>query len=160
MGLPQFQKREIVGREDPIATGDAHTIQVLPDGTLVVQGTGLNTNPRRFESDNGFTSAVVARAGGVATALWAVGLAAVYPAAGRTNGLSTTIYAIEIENATGAAITAWLEIGGVAITVPFHVADDDSILVTYDAGKAIGDQDVDCNASVNAVNFTLMGTQI
>lgn len=129
-------------------------------GSIIVEDTGLNTNPRRFESDNGFTSAVVTRVGGVATPLWAVGLAAVHPAAGRTNLLSTTIYTIEIENSTGAAVTAWLEIGGTAITVPVHINDDDSIVIPYPAGKAIGDQDVNCNASVNDVVFTLMGTQI
>ena len=152
-----YQRREMLGRDVALAV---HTILVLADGTVVTQDTGLNTNPRRFESDNGFTSAVVARAAGVATPLWAVGLAAVFPVAGRTDGLGTTIYAIEIENATGAAVTAWLEIGGVAITIPFHIANDDSIIVEYDAGKRIGDQDVDCNALVNGVNFTLMGTQI
>ncbi len=129
-------------------------------GSMMVEDTGLNTNPRRFEADNGFTSAVVARAGGVATNLWVVGLAAVHPAAGRTNGLSTTIYTLEIENSTGGPVTAWLEIGGTVITVPVHVVDNDSVVIPYPAGKAIGDQDVTCNASVNDVVFTLMGTQI
>ncbi len=115
---------------------------------------GVHTNPRRYEKDNGFYSAVVARAGGVATALWTIATA---PA--RTAGLDTTIYTLEIENSTGAAVTAWLEIGGVAITVPFHVANDDSVVIPYPAGLDTGDADIDCNASVNAVTFSIKGTE-
>lgn len=149
----------------PGAVTDVNLIEYLgvpcsPANPVAVEDTGLNTNPRRMESDDGFTSAVVARAGGVATNLWVVGLAAVHPAAGRTNGLSTTIYTIEIENSTGAPITGWLEIGGTPITVPVHVVNDDSVVIPYPAGKAIGDQDVTCNASADDVVFTLMGTQI
>lgn len=122
--------------------------------------TGEHTNPRRLESDSGFTSAVVTRVGGVATPLWADGLAAVYPAAGRTAGLVTTIYTIEIENATGAPVTAWLEVGAVAITVPFHINDGEAAIIPYDAGKTVGNVDVDCNASANDVVFAIMGTQL
>jgi len=127
----------------------------MPTGSVgATEDTGVNTNPRRYEADNGIRSPVVARAGGVATALWTI---ATLPA--RTAGLDTTIYAIEIENATGAAITGWLEIGGVAITVPFHVNDDDSILLPYPAGLRTGDNDINCNASVNGVIFTLRGME-
>lgn len=121
---------------------------------IPVEGTGLNTNPRRYEKDNGFRSPVVARAGGVATPLYTV---ATTPA--RTAGQDTTIYTLEIENSTGAAVTAWLEIGGVAITIPFHIADNDSQVLDYIAGLEIGDNDVDCNASVNGVNFSIKGTE-
>lgn len=118
------------------------------------QDTGLNTNPRRYEKDNGFRSPVVARAGGVATALWTIATA---PA--RTAGLDTTIYTLEIENSTGAAITGWLEIGGVAITVPFHVTDNDSVVIPYPAGFEVGNNDINCNASVDAVIFKINGTE-
>lgn len=124
-------------------------------GVPQVEDTGRNTNPRQFESDNGFRSPVVARAGGVATALWTIATA---PA--RTAGLISTIYTLEIENATGAAVTAWLEIGGVAITVPIHVADDATVIIDYGAGFLVGDNDINCNASVNAVNFKINGTEI
>lgn len=124
-------------------------------GRLLVEDSGLNTNPRTYEKENGFRSPVVARAGGVATALWTIATA---PA--RNAGQDTTIYAIEIENSTGAAITAWLEIGGVAITVPLHVGDNDSVIIPYPAGLETGDNDIDCNASVNAVNFALRGTEV
>ncbi|GAG96273.1 unnamed protein product, partial [marine sediment metagenome] len=105
-----------------------------PLNPIDTQDTGLNTNPRRFESDNGFRSPVVARAGGVATALWTI---ATLPA--RTVGQVTTIYTLTIENSTGAAITGWLEIAGVAITIPYHVADNDSIVIPYPAGLNSGD---------------------
>lgn len=116
-------------------------------------------NSRRYEKDNGFTSAVVARAGGVATPLWAVGLAAVYPAAGRTAGRITTIYTLTIENATGAAITGWLEVGGAAITIPYHVANNDSVVIDFIAGLNVGNVNINCNASANGVNFQIMGTE-
>lgn len=136
--------------------------EIVTAGAIVAAGnpfptedTGLNTNPRRFESDNGFYSAVVARAGGVATALWTVGTV---PA--RTAGQITTIYTLTIENSTGAAVTGWLEIGGVAITIPYHVANNDSVVIDFIAGLRSGDADVNCNASVNGVNFQIIGTEI
>jgi len=79
------------------------------DGSLLTTDSGVNTNPRRYEKDYGFVSDVVAVAvGPVATPIWAAGLPAVNPAAGRTAGLVTTIYSLVIENSTGAAVTAWL----------------------------------------------------
>lgn len=119
-----------------------------------VQDSGLHTNPRRYEKDNGFYSPVIARAGGVATPLYTIATA---PA--RTAGQETTIYTLEIENATGGAITAWLEIAGVAITVPFHINDDDSVIIEYIAGLDAGDADINCNASANAVIFSIKGTE-
>ncbi len=124
------------------------------DDPVNTQDTGLHTNPRRYEKDNGFYSPVVARAGGVATPLYTIATA---PA--RTAGEETTIYTLEIENATGAAVTAWLEIAGVAITVPFHINDNDSVVIEFITGLNAGDADIDCNASVNAVIFSITGTE-
>ncbi|KKL45907.1 hypothetical protein LCGC14_2350950, partial [marine sediment metagenome] len=93
-------------------------------GSMLVEDTGLNTNPRRYEKDNGFYSAVTARAGGVATAIWTI---ATTPA--RTAGEESTIYQFHIENSTGAAITAWLEVGGLAVTPPYHVVDNDTVTI-------------------------------
>jgi len=115
---------------------------------------GTHTNPRRYEKENGFRSPVVARAGGVATALWTI--ATVPP---RTAGQVSTMYTLTIENATGAAVTGWLEIAGVAITVPFHVGNNDSVVIDFPAGFDLGDNDVNCNASVNGVNFQIVGTE-
>jgi len=123
-------------------------------GALITEDTGLHTNPRRYEKENGFYSEVVARAGGVATALWTI---ATTPA--RTAGEDTTIYTLEIENSTGAAVTGWLEIAGAAITVPFHVANNDSVVIDYIAGFETGDADVDCNASADGVVFSIKGTE-
>ena len=135
-------------------TGELTNILVDAQGRLITVDSGLNTNPRRYEKENGIRSAVVARAGGVPTPLWTI---ATLPA--RTAGLDTTIYTIEIENSTGAVATGWLEIAGVAITVPFHVVNNDSVVIPYPAGLEIGDFDVDCNASVNGLIFTLRGTE-
>jgi len=109
---------------------------------------------RAYEKEKGFRSPCVARAGGVATPLWTTGTD---PA--RTAGKVTTVYTLMIENATGAAVTGWLEVGGEAITVPFNVADDDSIVIDFDAGFEIGDVDVNCNASANGVNFQIVGME-
>lgn len=116
---------------------------------------GEHTNPRHYEKDNGFYSEVVTRAGGVATALWTT-----TTTPDRTAGLDTTIYTLEIENSTGAAVTAWLEIGGAAITVPFHINDNDSVTIDYVGGFNTGDADVNCNASVNEVVFSIKGTEV
>ena len=113
-----------------------------------------------FIANNGFVSAVVARAGLAATPLWAVGLAAVNPVAGRTAGLVSTLYSLIIENNTGAAVTAWLEVGGVVITPIYHVNNGESAVVSFEAGQNVGNQDINCNASVNAVNFQVLGIQV
>ena len=113
-----------------------------------------------FIANNGFVSAVVARAGGVATALWAVGTAGVNPAAGRTAGTVSTLYSLIIENNTGAAVTGWLEVGGVVITPIYHVNNGESAVISFVAGQNVGNQDINCNASVNAVNFQVLGIQV
>lgn len=143
----------------PGAITDVNLMEYLgvacgPLNPVNTEDTGLNTNPRRYEKDNGFYSAVVARAGGIATALWTIATA---PA--RTAGQVTTIYTLEIENSTGAAVTGWLEIGGVAITVPIHVANNDTAVIDFIAGLNSGNADVNCNASVNGVTFSVKGTE-
>ncbi len=124
-------------------------------GSLLVEDTGLNTNPRRYEKDNGFYSAVIARAGGVATALWVVGGDPT-----RTAGQDTTIYTLMIENSTGAGVTGWLEVGGVVITPDYHVNNNETAVITFQAGHNVGNQDIDCNASVNGVEFQILGTEV
>ncbi len=128
----------------------------LADGyPLIVEDLGTHTNPRRYEKDNGFYSPVVARAGGVATALWTIATDPV-----RTAGQESTIYHFHIENSTGAAVTAWLEVGGVAITPPYHIVDDDTVTIDWLAGLDIGDQDINLNASVNDVVGQISGTEV
>jgi hypothetical protein len=97
---------------------------------------------------------VTTRAGGVATAIWTN---ATTPA--RTDGETTTIYSFHIENSTGAAITAWLEVGGVAVTVPYAVSDDDAVTIDWLAGLNIGNQDINFNASANDVVAQIAGTE-
>lgn len=119
------------------------------------EDTGRNTNPRRYEKDNGFRSVVTTVAvGPVATAMWTT---ATTPA--RTSGQVTTIYSLHIENATGAAVTAWLEIGGTAITIEYHVANNDSVCIDWSAGFNVGDNDINFNASVAAVVAFVTGTE-
>jgi len=127
----------------------------LADGyPLIVEDLGTNTNPRRYEKDNGFYSAPIARAGGVATALYTIATA---PA--RTAGEVTTIYTLQIENETGAAVTAWLEIGGVTVTLEYHINDAETSVITFTAGLTLGDNDINCNASANDVVFQIIGTE-
>ena len=113
-----------------------------------------------FIANNGFVSAVVARAGGVATPLWAVGLAAINPAAGRTNGTISTIYTLTIENPTAGAVTAWLEVGGAVVTPDYNINAGETAVISFVAGLNIGNQDINCNASVNLVEFQVVGIQV
>ena len=113
-----------------------------------------------FIAQHGFVSAVVARAGGVATPLWAVGLAAINPAAGRTAGLVSTVYTLTSENPTAGAVTAWLEVGGVVVTPDYHLNAGESAVISFVAGINIGNQDVNCNASANLVEFQVVGIQV
>lgn len=148
----ELQRREIFGREDPVATGDLHTIQVLADGTVVVQGTGLNTNPRRYEKDNGFYSAPTTVGAG-ATDLYTT---TTDPA--RTAGQVVTIYSLHIFNDTGAAGTIWLEIGGVAVTVEYQIATNDTVCVDWPAGLTLGNNDIDVNGTADIV-VQISGTE-
>lgn len=60
----------IVGVERPKGSQGADLQQQAVTFELLVEDTGLNTNPRRYEKINGVFSAPIARAGGIATALW------------------------------------------------------------------------------------------
>ena len=111
-------------------------------------------NQGSYNRDNGFYSAPTTRAGGVATAIWTT---ATTPA--RTTGQITTIYELHIENSTGAAITAWLEVGGTAVTVPYTVDDDDTVTIDWPAGLNLGNQDINLNASANDVIAQIAGTE-
>ncbi len=121
---------------------------------LLTEDSGANTNPRQYEKDNGFYSAVTTRAGGVATAMWTTATTQA-----RTAGEESTIYQFHIENSTGAAVTAWLEVDGTVITPPYHVANNDTILIDWPAGLNIGNQDIDLNASANSVVGQISGTE-
>ncbi len=109
---------------------------------------------RKYEKDNGFYSPPIARAGGVATALYTI---ATTPA--RTAGEVTTVYTLVIENETGATVTAWLEIGGVVVTVEYHVNNAEAVVIPFIAGFTLGDNDINCNASANDVVFQIIGTE-
>ena len=121
---------------------------------LLTEDSGTNTNPRLYEKQNGFYSAPTTRAGGVATAIYTT---ATNPA--RTSGETTTIYSFHIENSTGGAITAWLEVGGTAVTIPYAVSDDDSVTISWPAGLNLGNQDINLNASANDVIGQISGTE-
>ena len=77
----------------------------------------------------------------------------------RTAGEESTIYQFHIENSTGAAVTAWLEVGGVAITPPYHIVNDDTVTIDWLAGLDIGNQDINLNASANDVVGQISGTE-
>ena len=127
------------------------------------EDTGKNTNPRRYEKDNGFVSGVIAVAAGpVATLIWGTASTdAVNPSGGgRTAGESTTIYTIVIENATGGAVTVYLENGtGTVWTPDYHVNNNETSVITFQAGLNIGNQDIYINASAAAVEVQIIGTE-
>ncbi len=114
----------------------------------------MGGNQGSYNRDNGFYSAPTTRAGGVATALWTL---TTTPA--RTTGQITTIYELHIENSTGGAVTVWLEVGGTAVTVPYAVANADSVTIEWIAGLYIGNQDINLNASANDVVAQIAGTE-
>jgi len=138
-----------------------------PANPIDVQDTGLNTNPRRYESDYGFVSSPIAVAGGpTATKVWAVGTACVrnpsgVPANGRTAGHLTTVYTMELRNPDAAAQTAWLETtGGIVVSVVYEIAAADTLIVDFVAGKTFGDMDLYVNGSVAAIECQLEGTEV
>lgn len=132
---------------------------IAPGNELLTEDTGLNTNPRRYEKLHGIVSDRVASAL-AAQPLWAVGLAAVNPVGGRTAGQATTAYALLVENSTGAPITVWLEDNaGNPITIDFHVANNDSVVIPLAAGMNFGDMDIYFNASAVGVVGQLVGTE-
>jgi len=49
MSDPQFQRREVIGRD---VAGDPHTLLILADGTTTVQDTGVHSNPEKYRGDN------------------------------------------------------------------------------------------------------------
>ena len=129
------------------------------------QDTGKNTNPRRYESDNGFVSAPIAVVGPAATLLWAAGTPCVrnpsgVAADGRTAGNLTTVYTMELRNPNAAAQTAWLETtAGVVVSVVYELAINSTIIIDFIGGKTFGDIDLYINGSVAAIECQLDGTE-
>lgn len=142
-------------------------VRPVPGAAAIpTEDTGLNTNPRRYEKDNGFVSARTTVADGpTAVAIWAVDVACVnnpsgVPADGRTSGHKTTVCSLEIENSTGGEVTAWLEDeDGNRISVDYHVANNDTVVLDFSAGKTYGDMDIYINASVAEVVGQISGTE-
>jgi len=138
--------------------------------TLRAEGridTGVNTNPRRYEKDNGFVSNPIPVAGGPGpAAVWAVGAACVrnpggVPSNGRTAGNITTVYTMELRNPNAAIQTAWLETTGAAVvSVVYELAANDTLIVDLIAGKTFGDMDLYINGSVAGIECQLSGTEV
>lgn len=128
-----------------------------PADPMVVEDTGLNTNPERYKVLHSFRSQVIARAGGVATGLWTVGMGG---APVRTAGMNSYVYWMHIYNPTVGAVTAWLEVFGALITVPFALAAGQAATIDLPTVLPVGDIGIDCNASVNGVQFQIGGYEI
>jgi len=121
---------------------------------LPVEDTGTNTNPEQYKVDHSFRSQVVAMAGGVATPLWTI-------TTGRTAGLSTYIYWIQIYNPTAGAVTGWLEIAGtVLVTIHYALAAGQTLALSLPTVSPMGDNNILCNASANTVEFQIGGYEI
>ena len=140
----------------------------MPVGSVgATQDTGVNTNPRRYEKDNGFVSSPIAVAvGPVATEVWAAGTACVrnpsgVAANGRTAGNITTVYTMELRNPNAAIQTAWLEdVDGNAVSVVYHLGITSTIIIDFVGGKTFGDMDLYINGSVAAIECQLEGTEV
>jgi len=136
----------------------------MPRGSVGTD-TGKNTNPRRYEKENGFVSAPIAVVGPAATLLWAVGTACVRNpsgviATGRTAGNLTTVYTMELRNPNAAVQTAWLETAGaVVVSVVYELAINETIIIDFIGGKTFGDIDLYINGSVAAIECQLEGTE-
>lgn len=132
-----------------------------PDYSPIVEDTGLNTNPRRYEKDHGFVSAFAT----VAVILtpvkvWAVGLAAVNPVGGRTAGRLTTIYTLNIVNPTIGVVTVWLEnTAGNVLTIPFPLNASESLVTEWVAGLNLGNIDVYINSDTAGVLSQVVGME-
>ncbi len=118
----------------------------MPVGSVgETQDTGVNTNPRRYEKDNGFYSAPTT-IGAAATEIYTEDTD---PA--RTSGQSVTIYQLHIYNNSGGAGQAWLEIGGVEVTVYYQIANTSTVAIDFPAGLTLGDNDIDVNGTADLV---------
>lgn len=127
--------------------------------TMLGQGRAV-PNDRRYEKDNGIVSAKIARAGGAATMVWGVGLAAINPVAGRTAGEDTTVYLVMFENYTGGTVNVWLEnAGGAEITARIPVANNNTGFIDAPAGMNFGDMDLYVNADADGVLAQIFGTE-
>ncbi|MBA7490855.1 hypothetical protein ES702_01398 [subsurface metagenome] len=123
-----------------------------PTNPLPTEGTGKNTNPRRYEKDYGFRSAPTT-IGAVATALYTT---ATTPA--RTAGQRVTVYSLHIENRSGAQAWVWLEIAGAAVTPAYPVANNNTLAVDWPAGLTLGNVDITVNGTAGAV-VQISGTE-
>ena len=119
---------------------------------LLTEDTGTNTNPRQYEKLYGFYSAPTTIGVG-ATALYTT---ATTPA--RTNGEEITVYQIHIYNNSGGAGQAWLEIGGVEVTVYYQIANTATVAIDLPAGLNLGDNDINVNGTADIV-VQISGTE-
>lgn len=141
-------------------------INQLEGEPLITEDTGVHTNPRAYEKDNGFVSNPIAVVGPAATLLWAVGTPCVrnpsdVPANGRTAGNITTVYTMEIRNPDAAVQTAWLETtGAVIVSVVYELAANETIIIDFIAGKTFGNMDLYINGSIVDIECQLEGTEV
>lgn len=131
-----------------------------PADPMVVEDTGVNTNPRKYEKTKGFVSQVM----GIPVAntpvpIWAVGTPGVNPVGGRTAVKATTVYTFDIINRTGQTARAWLELNGVRFTIDFHINDGETLSKDWLAGLNIGYRDIQINSNVAGLSMQIAGTE-
>ncbi len=112
----------------------------------------MGGNQGSYNRDNGFYSASTTIGAGV-TPLYTI---ATTPA--RTTGQITTIYQIQIYNVSGAAGQAWLEIGGVEVTVYYQIANTATVAIDFPSGLNLGDNDINVNGTADIV-VQISGTE-
>ena len=125
-------------------------------GSIIVEDTGVNTNPERYIQDNKFSSWPIDRAGAVATLLYGAASPAGHA---RTPGLDITIHWIIYHNHSGGPATVWLEAPGGTVQTPItQLADDQTVLIPVKPFD-IGDEEIFVNASANDVQAQIGGIE-
>ena len=140
----------------PVKLQDANCqAQGITANPLIVEDLGTHTNPERYIHLYAFRSAVVAVAGGVATALYTT---ATTPA--RIAGTSTDIWWIFYYNGSGVAATVWLEAPtGTQISNTIQLANNQSVAIAVKP-LPVGDTDILVNASANGVEAQIGGISV
>ena len=107
----------------------------------------------RMQGSYGFVSGIAIRVG-TAVPVWSL---TTIPA--RTSGNVTTVYNAMFYN-PGLATRAWLEVAGVAITVPIVLGATANAFVPFEGGLTVGDNDVNLNSIGNEVQCVISGTEV
>ena len=120
-------------------TGLNHDISATLGGALVVEDTGVHTNPRAYELLNGFSSQVLTSPGPGIVALWTVTTTPV-----RTAGKITVVYWIAVYSINPARQRIQLRVGGIPFSVYIPIDSGEVEVLPLPTPIRVGDNDLDC----------------